>query len=139
MDNSVLTTEAFGLKESDMTTITIDHVNNNITTGNVCTSSFQGTSVSGDGGISITGDQGIARTEDLGMAIAGRSGMAVAGYAGIAMTTLNGQAMADEDGILVFKIWEENDLRLHVFYVGEGGIKANTAYKYEDGKAVEVK
>lgn len=39
---------------------------------------------------------------------------------------------------LCWKIWDENYYRLHVFYVGENDVKANTPYQFSDGKIVEV-
>lgn len=39
---------------------------------------------------------------------------------------------------LTWRVWDGTYYRLHTVYVGEGGIKADVAYRWEDGRAVEV-
>ena len=42
------------------------------------------------------------------------------------------------DSTLTWKVWDGQRYRLHTFYTGEAGIKANTPYRFTDGKIKEV-
>ena len=83
----------------------------------------------------MAGDRGTATAGDYGTAMAGDCGTATAGYRGTAMAGDCGTATAGDYGILTFKWWDSKAerWRIETAYVGEAGIKADTAYRCERG------
>jgi hypothetical protein len=92
-------------------------------------------------GTATAGDSGTAIAGYSGTAIAGDSGTAIAGYSGTATAGDSGTAIAGRKGELRIRWYDRKAerYRVSVAYVGEDGIKENTAYKLDDkGKFVEV-
>ncbi len=75
------------------------------------------------------GHSGTATAGCKGTATAGDSGTATAGYNGTATAGDSGTATAGDSGALVLRYFDGKRFRLAVAYVGEDGIKANTAYR----------
>ena len=89
-----------------------------------------GTAIAGYGGTATAGDRGTATAGDRGTATAGYGGTAIAGY--------GGTATAGDYGTLCLSYWDDKRRRIVIAYVGEDGVKPNTAYRLRDGKLVEA-
>ena len=90
------------------------------------------------GFLSTAGYRGTATAGDYGTATAGDYGTATAGYHGTATAGYHGTATAGEGGELRIRWWNGR-YRTAVAYVGEDGIKVNTAYRLNKcGIFVEV-
>ena len=115
-----------------------------------------GAATAGDHGAATAGDHGAATAGDYGAATAGDYGAATAGYAGAA--TSRGKVLVGENGaglvrcetprakggkgaVLFIVKEKENSYDISDFcmvVVGKDGIKPDTLYTVENGKAVEV-
>ena len=51
---------------------------------------------------------------------------------------IGGTASAGDDGTLCLSHWDGKRRRIVIAYVGEDGVKPNTAYRLRDGKLVEA-
>lgn len=109
------------------------------------TAGYRGTATAGDYGSATAGYRGSATVGDGGTATAGYGGTATAGHDGTATAGDYGTATAGYGGTIIVKWWDgpASRYRFLVGYVGEGGIKVDTAYRVaiENGRArfVEVK
>ena len=76
-----------------------------------------------------------------GTATAGYSGTATAGDRGTATAGYSGTATAGYSGTIISRFWDykADRWRYAIAYTGEDGIKANTPYRLDAGKFVEVK
>ena len=101
--------------------------------GGTSTSGDRGTSTSGDGGTSTSGDGGTSTSGDWGTSTSGDRGTSTSGNWG---TSTSG-----DGGTIVIQYYDAaaNRYRLKVGYIGEDGLKANTAYRLEGDKFVEAK
>ena len=101
--------------------------------GGTSTSGFRGTSTSGDGGTSTSGDWGTSTSGNRGTSTSGDRGTSTSGDGG---TSTSG-----DGGTIVIQYYDAaaNRYRLKVGYIGEDGLKANTAYRLEGDKFVEAK
>ena len=116
------------------------------TAGNngTATAGDYGTANAGHYGTAIAGDYGTANAGHYGTAIAGYSGTATAGDYGTATAGRNGTANAGYDGTanagekgtIVILSWDEKNRRgrRNVGYIGENGLKANTAYQWDNNE-----
>jgi len=105
------------------------------------TAGNSGTATAGNYGTATAGNSGTATAGDYGTATAGNSGTATAGYRGTATAGDGGTATAGDWGILQIKHWDSvaQRYRIKTAYVGEDGIKADTAYRLDaSGNFVEV-
>ena len=73
-----------------------------------------------------------------GTATAGEGGTATAGYRGAATAGNYGTATAGDGGTICISHWDGERSRIVIGYVGEDGIKPDTAYRVRDGKLVEA-
>ncbi len=95
------------------------------------TAGYYGTAIAGYYGTAIAGCRGIASVGGCGIATAGDYGKASAGYSGTASAG-NYSTISIE--------YYDGRRRIKVGYIGEDGLKANTAYKLDDNhEFVEVK
>ena len=99
-----------------------------------------GTGTAGDYGTATAGYRGTATAGDYGTATAGDGGAATAGYRGTATAGYGGTATAGDYGTIVLAWWDDKLVRRRwvVGEVGIDGIKADTPYRCEDGRLVEV-
>ena len=100
-----------------------------------------GTATAGYKGTATAGYKGTATAGELGTATAGYKGTATAGELGTATAGELGTATAGESGEIRIRYWHFKNERYRtvIGYVGEDGIKADTAYKLDDNhKFVEV-
>lgn len=103
------------------------------------TAGDNGTATAGYKGTATAGYKGAATAGDYGVATAGDYGAATAGDYGVATTGYNGSATAGESGIIQIMYYDSGcRVRIKTGYVGEDGIKPDTAYNVVDGKFVEV-
>jgi hypothetical protein len=102
------------------------------------TAGYGGTATAGDRGTATAGDRGTATVGDEGTATAGYGGTATAGRGGTATAGRDGTASAGARGILQIRYVSGGRRRVAVGYVGENGIKPNTAYKVAHGRLVEA-
>ena len=88
----------------------------------------------GDGEVVLVGSLGTATAGYRGTATAGESGTATADYRGTATAGNYGTATAGESGELRIQRWDDKASRYRTVlgYVGENGIKADTAYRLND-------
>ena len=120
------------------------------------TAGYAGTATAGEYGAATAGEYGAATAGERGAATAGNRGAATAGYAGAA--TSRGKSATGEQGLSVARgknvrvkgglgavlvIAEENEYDCNVkefatAIVDGNNIKADTWYKLENGKLVEV-
>ena len=111
------------------------------TAGNrgTATAGDYGTATAGNGGTATAGNHGSATAGDCGTATAGNDGTATAGYGGTATAGYCGTATAGNYGTVILAWWD-SQLRRRRWVVGEVGIgiKADTPYRCEDGRLVEV-
>ena len=108
---------------------------------------YRGTATAGDYGTATAGDYGTATAGNYGTATAGNYGTATAGYRGTATAGergtatagYGGTATAGERGTVILAWWDDT-LDRRRWVVGEVGIgiKADTPYRCEDGRLVEV-
>ena len=93
-----------------------------------------GTATAGYSGTATAGSLGTATAGSLGTATAGDRGTATAGYSGTATAGYSGTATAGDSGEIQIKWWDAKAERYRtaIAYVGEGGIKANVAYRLND-------
>ncbi len=105
----------------------------------MATAGNHGTATAGNGGTATAGDYGMAIAGYGGTATAGYGGTATAGYGGTATAGYCGTATAGNDGTVILARWD-SQLRRRRWVVGEVGIgiKADTPYRCEDGRLVEV-
>lgn len=95
----------------------------------------------GNHGRARAGNFGVAIAGDWGSASAGKKGTAIVGEAGTAIVGEQGVAVAGPSGKMVFE-YRDNEakrLRLQVVYVGEKGVKPNTAYRFDGARKKIVK
>jgi hypothetical protein len=90
------------------------------------------------GAVCAAGDRGTATAGYRGTATAGGWGTATAGDEGTATAGDRGTATAGDRGEIRIRWYDGKRYRLAVGYVGEGGIKAGTAYRVAAGKFVEA-
>ena len=103
------------------------------------TAGHRGTATAGHYGSATAGDCGTATAGDHGSATAGGHGSATAGNDGTATAGYCGTATAGNYGTVILAWWD-SQLRRRRWVVGEVGIgiKADTPYRCEDGRLVEV-
>ena len=90
------------------------------------------TATAGDYGTATAGYGGTATAGDRGTVTAGDRGTVTAGY--------GGTATAGDRGRIQIEWWDGNRYRISTGYVGENGIKPDTAYRLHDaGQFVEIK
>ncbi len=107
--------------------------------GGTATAGERGTATAGDRGTATAGDGGTATAETCGTATAGERGTATAGDGGTATAGHRGTATTGDKGTLLIHWLEGTRYRISVGYAGEGGIKANTAYRCDGfGQLVEA-
>ncbi len=99
-----------------------------------------GTATAGDGGAATAGYRGTATAGYGGTATAGDYGTVTAGERGTATAGYGGTATAGDYGTIVLAWWDDKLARRRwvVGEVGIDGIKADTPYRCEDGRLVEV-
>ena len=120
------------------------------------TAGYYGAAMAGDRGAAMTGDRGVATAGDYGVATAGYRGAATAGDYGVAtsrgksdtgkqgLSVVRGSNVRVKGGlgaVLVIVEENENDYSIKEFataIVDGKDIKADTWYKIENGKLVEV-
>ena len=92
-----------------------------------------GTSTSGNWGTSTSGNEGTSTSGNWGTSTSGNWGTSTSGDWG---TSTSG-----DGGTIVIQYYDAaaNRYRLKVGYIGEDGLKANTAYRLEGDKFVEAK
>ena len=92
---------------------------------------YRGTATAGDYGTATAGNYGTATAGNYGTATAGERGTATAGY--------GGTATAGERGTVILAWWDDT-LDRRRWVVGEVGIgiKADTPYRCDAGRLVEV-
>ena len=107
--------------------------------GGTATAGNHGTATAGNGGTATAGDYGTATAGYGGTGISGYGGTATAGYGGTAIAGYCGTATAGNDGTVILAWWD-SQLRRRRWVVGEVGIgiKADTPYRCEYGRLVEV-
>ena len=98
--------------------------------GLTATAGYRGTATAGYRGTATAGYGGTATAGDRGTATAGDRGTATAGY--------GGTATAGDRGILAVKWHDGTRYRVAIAYVGENGIKPNTAYGFNNVNFVEA-
>ena len=98
--------------------------------GGTATAGDYGTATAGELGTATAGYRGTATAGDYGTATAGDHGTATAGY--------YGTATAGDGGTLCMSYWDGKRKRLIIAYVGEDGVRPDTAYRVCDGKLVEA-
>jgi len=108
--------------------------------GGAATAGDYGTATAGYGGAATAGYRGTATAGDYGTATAGDGGAATAGYRGTATAGYGGTATAGDYGTIVLAWWDDTLARRRWVAgdVGIDGIKADTPYRCEDGRLVEV-
>lgn len=102
---------------------------------------YDGIATAGDGGTATAGYKGTATAGYRGTATAGAYGKATAGTGGTAIAGDKGTATAGHKGRIEIEWFDlvTTRYRKAVGYIGENGLKPNTAYKVDDqGKFVEV-
>ena len=98
-----------------------------------------GTATAGHRGTATAGQGGTATAGHRGTATAGQGGTATAGYEGTATAGQGGTATVGEWGRIQIEWWDGRRYRIPTGYVGENGIKPDTAYRLDDaGQFVEV-
>ncbi len=90
------------------------------------------TVAAGDNGAATAGYRGTATAGDNGTATAGDNGTATAGYRGTATAGEYGTATAGDRGTIQIKYYDGSRYRVVTGYIGENGLKPNTAYKLDD-------
>jgi len=90
-----------------------------------------GTSISGYGGQSISGRGGTSISEDRGYSTSGDYGTSIVGFRGEAQSGLNGN-------LIFFCIENGGITKPKSFFVDGVNVKANTFYRCEEGKLIEV-
>ncbi|MCH7307802.1 hypothetical protein MMO38_06565 [Acinetobacter sp. NIPH 1852] len=113
------------------------------TAGNwgTATAGESGTATAGESGTATAGYKGTATAGESGTATAGNWGTATAGYKGTATAGESGTATAGESGEIRVQYWDSKAERYRtvIGYVGEYGLKADTAYKLDENhKFVEA-
>ena len=108
--------------------------------GGTATAGNGGTATAGDYGTATAGDHGTATAGDHGSATAGDYGSATAGDHGTATAGLYGTATAGSSAAVILAWWDDtlDRRRWTVGEVGIDGIKADTPYRCDDGRLVEV-
>jgi len=116
--------------------------------GGSATAGYRGTATAGDYGTATAGDCGTATAGHNGTATAGYNGTATAGdygtatagHRGTATAGYRGTATAGDSGTIVLAWWDDKLARRRWVAgdVGIDGIKADTPYRCEDGRLVEV-
>ena len=116
--------------------------------GGAATAGYRGTATAGDYGTATAGYRGTATAGydgtatagDYGTATAGTGGTATAGDYGTATAGTGGTATAGDYGTIVLAWWDDKLARRRWVAgdVGIDGIKADTPYRCEDGRLVEV-
>ena len=98
-----------------------------------------GTATAGNYGTATAGNYGTATAGESGTATAGESGTATAGNYGTATAGNYGTATAGESGEIRIKWWDSKAQRYRtkIGYVGEDGIKSDTAYRLNDKQEFE--
>jgi hypothetical protein len=88
----------------------------------------------GDGEVVAVGALGTATAGDRGTATAGDSGTATAGDRGTATAGDRGTATAGDRGTICIRYWDAKAerYRTKVGYIGEDGLKPDTAYRLDD-------
>ena len=103
------------------------------------TAGYRGTATAGYRGTATAGYRGTATAGNYGTATAGNYGTATAGYRGTATAGYRGTATAGESGEIRIQWWDSKARRYRtkIGYVGEDGIKPDTAYRLNDNHEFE--
>ena len=103
------------------------------------TAGESGTATAGESGTATAGNYGTATAGNYGTATAGESGTATAGNYGTATAGESGTATAGESGEIRIQWWDSKARRYRtkIGYVGEDGIKPDTAYRLNDNHEFE--
>jgi len=99
----------------------------------------RGTATAGYRGTATAGYRGTATAGESGTATAGESGTATAGESGTATAGESGTATAGNYGEIRIQWWDSKAQRYRtkIGYVGEDGIKPDTAYRLNDNHELE--
>jgi len=103
------------------------------------TAGYRGTATAGNYGTATAGNYGTATAGYRGTATAGNCGTATAGYRGTATAGNYGTATAGNYGEIRIQWWDSKAQRYRtkIGYVGEDGIKPDTAYRLNDNHELE--
>ena len=66
-----------------------------------------------------------------GTSTSGYGGTSTSGYGGKSTSGADGKSTSGADGIIQFEWWDGARKRVRTYYVGEGGIEPNVAYKLD--------
>ena len=102
------------------------------------TAGDSGTATAGYRGTATAGDSGTATAGDSGTATAGDRGTATAGYRGTATAGDRGTATAGDSGVIAIEYYDGHQYYRKIGAIGENGLKANVAYRVENGEFVEA-
>ena len=95
--------------------------------------------LTGGRGSTLTGGRGSTLTGGRGSTLTGGDYSTLTGGHGSTLTGGRGSILTGGDGSILCLSWRDgNRHRIVVAYVGEDGVKADTAYRLRDGKLVEV-
>ena len=98
-----------------------------------------GSTLTGGNGSILTGGNGSILTGGIGSTLTGGIGSILTGGRGSTLTGGNGSTLTGGDYSILCLSWRDgNRHRIVVAYVGEDGVKADTAYRLRDGKLVEA-
>jgi len=93
----------------------------------------------GDYGTSTSGDYGTSTSGDYGTSTSGAWGTSISGEGGTSTVGVYGEAKSGLRGNLIFFYLDECDNRKSAsFFVDGDTVKADTLYRFEDGKLIEA-
>jgi hypothetical protein len=105
----------------------------------VSTSRDEGTSISGNDGTSYSGEWGTSISGKNGISTSGDWGTSISGEGGTSTVGVYGEAKSGLRGNLIFVYLDECDNRKSAsFFVDGDTVKADTLYRFEDGKLIEA-
>jgi hypothetical protein len=105
----------------------------------ISTSRDRGTSISGNDGTSYSSDWGTSVSGKNGISTSGDWGTSISGEGGTSTVGVYGEAKSGLRGNLIFFYLDECDNRKSAsFFVDGDTVKADTLYRFEDGKLIEA-